>query len=88
MLQEHYILNKYYYFSLIKKKKFHGSHKNLKHHNFNNMIIMRNVIWILEWILKGHMTLKTGVMAAENVEFIWINYILKDIKTEISYFKC
>ncbi len=49
---------------------------------------MRNVIWILEWILKGHMTLKTGVMAAENVEFIWINYILKDIKTEISYFKC
>ncbi len=36
---------------------------------------------ILEWFLKDHVTLKTGVMAAE------INYILKYIKTENSYFK-
>ncbi len=40
------------------------------------------------WFLEGHVTLKTGVMAAENSACITErNYILKDSKVEISFLK-
>ncbi len=45
-------------------------------------------ISILEWFLKDHVTLKTGVIDAENSALITgINYILKYIQIESSYFK-
>ncbi len=45
-------------------------------------------ISILEWFLKDHMVLNSGVMGAENTTLITaISYILKYIKTESIYFK-
>ncbi len=43
-------------FWFIKESWKNGFHKNIKPHN----------ICILEWFLKDHVTLKTGVIAAEN----------------------
>ncbi len=44
-------------------------------------MILEQQISILEWFLKDHVTLKTGVIAAENVALITgINYIFKYIQ--------
>ncbi len=45
---------------------------------------LEHQISILEWLLKDHVTLKTGVAAAE---IDHRNYVLKYIKQENSYFK-
>ncbi len=45
-------------------------------------------IRILEWFLKDHVTRKTGVMMLKiQLYIIGINYILKYIQIENSYFK-
>ncbi len=50
-------------------------------------MFLEQQISILEWFLKDHVTLKTGVMLLKN-QFLLDrnNYILKYIKIENSYF--
>ncbi len=49
-------------------------------------MFLEQQIVILAWLLEDHVTLKMGVMAAEN-SALGINYILKYIQIESSYFK-
>jgi len=54
----------------------------------NKTIIDKQQIIILEWFLMDHVTLKTGVMMLKIQLYITgINYILKRIQIEKSYFK-
>ncbi len=50
-------------------KMYHGSHKDIKQHISFNIDNKRNVSThqYIRMILKDHVTLKTGVMAAENI---------------------
>ncbi len=48
-------------------------------------MFLEQQISILEWVLKDHVTLKTGVMI--NFSITEINYILENVKTENSYFQ-
>ncbi len=50
----------------------HGFHNN-KQHNCSTSSTQH--ISILEWFIKDHVTLKTGVMAAENSAFASHAYI-------------
>ncbi len=44
---------------------------------------------ILDWFLKDHVTLKTGVLPAEcSLSITGINYSLKDFKIENSFLNC
>ncbi len=47
------------------------------HHSFYKNINQHNWIIILEWFLIDHVTLKTGVMAAENSYWIWFQYFVE-----------
>ncbi len=57
---------------------------------FLKCIIVRNVSLNskLEWFLKDHATLKTGVNAAENTALPSQKYIWKYIQIENRYLKC
>ncbi len=52
-------------------------------------MLFEHQISIFKWFLKDHVTLKTGVIAAKKFTFaiIGINYLLKCIQIENSYFK-
>ncbi len=54
------------------KEMYHSFHKNIKQHNFNIFYIYYRNKYLfstksLTLLLKDHMTLKTGVMAAEKL---------------------
>ncbi len=49
-----------FYSSKNQRKKYHRFQKNIKQHN------SFNTDNIYKWLLKDHVTLKTGVMADEN----------------------
>ncbi len=80
------------------KKMYHAFHKNIKQHNcfqqylyifftfFNNdnKTCFLSTKSALEWFLKDHVTLKTGVM----VHYVKMKYILKYIKTETIILNC
>ncbi len=54
----------------------------------NNIFFLEQQISILEWFLKDHVTLKTGVMMLKiQLRITGINYILIYITIENSYFK-
>ncbi len=57
-------------------------------HMFPLFMFPEQQISILEWFLKDHVTLKTGVMMLKiQLCITGINYISKYIKSEKSYFK-
>ncbi len=66
----------------------HSFHKNIRQHN----CILRNVYWAeslhIRMISEDHVTLKTGVMMMKiQLCRTEINYILKRIQIEKTYFK-
>ncbi len=60
------------YYSIILKKKELSSITVFKIDSIEK-IFLEHQISILEWPLNDHVTLESGVMAAENLA--WINYI-------------
>ncbi len=50
--------------------------------------IFQQQISILEWFLKDHVTLKTGVMLKIQLCTTWINYIWKYIDRKHYFFNC
>ncbi len=61
-------------------------YKTIKQQLFSTSF--KQQISILEWFLKDQVTLKTGVMMLKiQLLITGINYFLKYIKTENSYFK-
>ncbi len=71
--------------NLNKKKYVIASTKILRFY-IDNMFL-EHQISKMEWFLKDHVTLKTGVMAAEYSVLPSQNDILKSIIIENSYFK-
>jgi len=57
---------------IILHKMYHGIQKNIT--PLSTLIIVRteHYIFILEWFLKDHVTLKTGVMMLK-IQITWIN---------------
>ncbi len=59
---------------------YHGNHKNI---NIDSSMFLEQQISILEWFLKDHVTLKTGVMMLKiQLCITGINYISKYIRIE------